>query len=94
LVDIGIIVDVSGSFGDDLANFKNEATTIVSLIQATYPNALLGLATFQDYPVQWGDIDDVPHALTRNLGSKDSFIAAVNSITAVGGGDEPESQLV
>jgi Uncharacterized protein conserved in bacteria (DUF2272) len=49
LVDIGIIVDVSGSFGDDQANFRNEATTIVSLIHATYPNALFGLATFQRY---------------------------------------------
>jgi hypothetical protein len=95
LVDVGIIVDVSGSFSDDLARFRNESTNIVNLIQAQYPQALFGLATFQDYPLQsWGNVGDKPHVLVQNLGPKASFVAAVNNITAKGGGDGPESQLV
>jgi hypothetical protein len=95
LVDVGIIVDVSGSFADDLARFRNESTNIVNLIQAQYPKALFGLATFQDYPLSsWGNLGDKPHVLVQDLGPKTSFVAAVNNITASGGGDIPESQLV
>jgi hypothetical protein len=95
LVDVGIIVDVTGSFADDLARFRNESTNIVNLIQAQYPQALFGLATFQDYPLStWGNIGDKPHVLVQNLGSKTSFVSAVNNITATGGGDIPEGQLV
>lgn len=96
LVDVGFVVDVSGSFGDDVAAFKAQATAIVSDISLLYPNAHFGLATFQDFPLQgWGDSDDVPHARITDLVPGDaSFLNAVNSLSTSGGGDGPESQLV
>lgn len=94
-VDIGVVVDVSGSFEDDLTNFRDEVGAIVSLVTAVYPNALFGLATFQDYPLLgFGDLTDTPHALVRDIGSRENFIEGVNAIRAEGGGDTPESQLV
>jgi Uncharacterized protein conserved in bacteria (DUF2272) len=95
LVDIGVVVDVSGSFDDDLANFRDEVGAIVSLVTAVYPQTRFGLATFQDYPLNdWGDSTDIPHSLIKDIGPSGAFIAGVNAISAAGGGDTPEGQLV
>jgi hypothetical protein len=95
LVDIGFVVDVTGSFSDDIAAFKLEAAAIVSDVTASFPNALFGLATFQDYPLKgWGSPTSVPHARVSDLVPGDAaFLAAVNSLSVSGGGDFSESQL-
>jgi len=96
LVDVGFVVDASGSFGDDISTFQVEAANIIAAVTAAYPNAHFGLATFQDYPLgDWGDSGDVPHNLIRDIGPPDAaFTAALNGVELGSGGDEPESQLV
>jgi hypothetical protein len=50
-LDLVFLVDVTGSFGDDIANFKAVSANVVNQIQVSNPNARFGLATFQDYPI-------------------------------------------
>eukprot|EP00549_Striatella_unipunctata_P019739 CAMPEP_0118715738 /NCGR_PEP_ID=MMETSP0800-20121206/27068_1 /TAXON_ID=210618 ORGANISM="Striatella unipunctata, Strain CCMP2910" /NCGR_SAMPLE_ID=MMETSP0800 /ASSEMBLY_ACC=CAM_ASM_000638 /LENGTH=350 /DNA_ID=CAMNT_0006621993 /DNA_START=20 /DNA_END=1072 /DNA_ORIENTATION=+ len=95
VLDVGFIVDVSGSFNDDIASFKTQAAEMTASLTAAYPQVQFGLATFQDFPLgDWGSPSDVPHRLVRDLGpADDEFMTAVNSLSATGGADIPESQL-
>jgi hypothetical protein len=50
-LDLAFLVDVTGSFWDDIVRFKDVSANVVNKIQLSNPNARFGLATFQDYPI-------------------------------------------
>ncbi len=98
-VDIMFVVDVSGSYGDDIATFKKESLNIIKSIKSRLPKDTAlktGLSSFSDYPSISGDSEDYAYKLDENLtydsnGSK--FKNAMNNLKLLYGGDEPESQL-
>ena len=93
-VDFIFLVDLSGSFSDDLPNFVNSASAIFDAVRAIDPNAQFAISSFIDLPVHpYGNAGDYIYrpelALTSDL---DTFRAALSELTTQGGGDTPEAQ--
>lgn len=93
-LDVVFLVDVTGSMGDEITNFKWGITTIESSIRAAYPNSAFAVATFADFPIlPYGDAGtgDVPYRLWQPLTTNLVAVqAAMTSLFAGGGGDVPE----
>ncbi len=49
-IDVAFLVDLSGSYWDDLPKFKKEAPDVVLRVRAKSPDSRFGLASFIDYP--------------------------------------------
>lgn len=96
-VDILFLVDVSGSYGNDINQFKAQAVELVNAFQGAGRNVQVGLATFSDFPISpYGSVysGDYAYQLEQPLTEDPSaVIGAINGITLHGGSDGPESQL-
>ncbi len=95
-LDLCLIVDLSGSYGDDLPNIKALASALFDGVTAGIPDSRFGLASFVDYPFgPWGSsaTGDYAYRLEQDLTpSKATWVAAVNSLSTRFGADFPESQ--
>jgi hypothetical protein len=96
-VDLFFLVDLSGSFTDDLPIFKAQAPGIIDSIKAANPNVRFGLARFEDYPIDpFGSAADGDVAyerlidLTFNTEAVKTLIAGLSTRN---GADEPQCQL-
>ena len=78
---LGMVIDDTGSMGGEIAAVKSGVASIVAAVQGTNdePDQYL-LQTFNDPTV----------GTTATFSSADSFLAAVNAVSAGGGGDCPE----
>ena len=96
-VDIFLLVDLSGSFFDDLPNFKAQAPSIIATLQASNPNTRFGLGSFEDYPIPtFGDAGSGDVAYRRNIDltfDAAAVVAIINGLVTRSGADLPESQL-
>src|SRR6185369_6602774 len=87
-VDGVFVVDVTGSYTDDIATFKAQATEIIAGITALGNNVQIGLVSFGDFS------DGNPYMLNQQLTYLTDFIApALAPLSASGGGDLPEADL-
>lgn len=95
--DVMFNVDLSGSYGPDLATFRNRATDIVDALTANISDVRFGISSFVDAPCSsfgaagsgdYGHRLDLP--LTYNLGEIQSTLDGLNIYF---GRDGPESQL-
>jgi len=50
-LDLAFLVDLSGSFGDDLPQFRADAPGVIARVRAKAPDSRFGLASFADYPI-------------------------------------------
>jgi hypothetical protein len=98
-VDLFIVVDLSGSFADDLAAFQAEAPLAIAKITAGL-DARIGLASLQDYPIPpFGRSDLGDHAYTRLVDLTADTTLVLNTIAALptpipgAGGDDAQCQL-
>lgn len=95
-LDLVLVVDLSGSYWDDLPNIKSKGPNIFTGIRASVADSQFGLATFVDFPFNvWGDPywGDYAYRLDQNLTTDQStWLAAVNAMNTRNGYDEPESQ--
>lgn len=94
-VDIMFLVDVSGSYGSSIAQFKRQAVDLVNAFRTSGNDVHTGIASFADTPVHpWGSTGDYAFRLDQPLtDDSESTISAINSLTLKGGNDTPESQL-
>ena len=100
-VDLFLIVDLSGSFADDLAAFKTSASDIVNSLTASNPDTKFGLARFEDYPIlPYGDPGAGDSAYTRLLDLSFDTATMLSTISGLAispvgfpGFDSPQSQL-
>lgn len=96
VLDVCLVVDLSGSYGDDLPNIKALAPGIWDEIVAGGVDLRFGLGTFVDFPWHnWGDpgFGDYAYRLDQQLTSdKATWVAAVNAMATRSGFDGPESQ--
>jgi Ca2+-binding RTX toxin-like protein len=96
VTDFVFLVDLSGSFSDDLANFVASARSIANSVRAESPDAQFAVASFVDRPVDpFGAPGD--YLYSADLPLTDSiadFEAALASLSVLNGGDTPESQYV
>ncbi len=94
-LDFCLVVDVSGSYGDDISNIKNKAPEIFEEIKKSIPDSRFCLATFSDYPIgSFGGGFDYAYRLNGDLTPvREYWLSEINDIRILGGGDGPESQL-
>lgn len=97
VLDVCLVVDLSGSYWDDLPNITALAPGIWDDIVAGGVSDLrFGLGTFVDFPFwEWGDpgSGDYAYRLDQQLTSdKATWLAALGAMTTRYGGDGPESQ--
>ena len=96
-IDLFIIVDLSGSFMDDLPVFQAQATGIITKIATANPNVRFGLARFEDYPIPpFGNAGAGDHAYQRLVDltfDKDLVLSTIAGLSVRDGSDLPQSQL-
>lgn len=94
-IDVYLIVDLSGSFADDLPAFKNQAPSLINAFLSTFPNVRIGLGSFRDYPIgSFGDPGDWAYRRMVDLTSNVTLVLnTISNLQADGGDDDPESQL-
>lgn len=101
-LDIMFLVDVSGSYRDDIATFKSKSVEIINSIKSALPKDMMlrvGLSSFSDYPKSpYGSSSygDYPYRLDMPL-TYDSngslFKNALSKLHILYGSDWPEAQL-
>ncbi|MXV85065.1 MAG: VWA domain-containing protein [Gemmatimonadetes bacterium] len=96
-IDVGFVIDQSGSYEDDIATLQTLAQDIVqSLRSRTDIDVQFGVAGFADFPKgDYGDEGDVPYRLYQDItGDSDALIAAIDKLNKplMNGDDYPESQ--
>jgi len=95
-VEICLLEDETGSFGDDIGNLQNPATiqAIYDDITAGTSSAAFAVSGFRDYPVStFGEPGDWVYRSYSTMST--AFLDwenGVNSLTAGGGLDAPEAQ--
>lgn len=96
-VDVYMLVDLTGSFYDDLPIFKAQAPEIIADLQASNPNTRFGLGKFEDYPIfPFGDASYGDKAYERLVDltfDTDLVLDTINGLFTRNGLDWPESQL-
>lgn len=94
-LDVFLLNDLSGSFGDDLPNVRAAVPSLITGLAGISSNVRLGLGTFVDKPITpFGSLGDYVYRTDLALTSNASELqTAVNGMSIRSGGDEPESQL-
>lgn len=95
-VDVCLLEDETGSFGDDINNLRNPGTiaAIFNGVRASSPDSQFAVAGFRDYPINpVGAPGDWVYRLYSAM-SPDftAWSNGVNALTAGGGNDAPEAQ--
>ena len=96
-VDVGFVIDQSGSYEDDIQTLQNRATEIVNtLLSRANVDVHFGVAGFADFPqAPYGRPNDVPYRLYQSItDDTDALIAAIDNLNKplMSGNDFPESQ--
>jgi hypothetical protein len=95
-LDVYLIVDLSGSYYDDLPNIKSLAPGIFDTVKAEVDDVKFGLGTFVDFPfAPWGYAAAGDYAYRRDQDLTPNgadWLAAVNAMATRSGYDGPESQ--
>jgi serine protease AprX len=98
-IDVYLLVDLTGSFYDDLPVFKAQAATVISTLTASNSNIRFGLGKFEDYPIYPFGVaaygDEAYERLADLTFDTNLVLNAINGLsTQYGKGwDTPESQL-
>jgi hypothetical protein len=96
VVDVCLLEDETGSFGDDIAHLQGGTTAsdIYDSIVAASPSAWFAVAGFRDYPQlpHGGPGDWVYRTLSAMNASKAAWLTGIGLLTASGGADGPEAQ--
>jgi hypothetical protein len=92
VVDAAVVMDTTGSMGDEIAYLTAEFESIAAAITAKFPNAdqHWALVVYRDTP----DYDPGDAYVVKSFdftGSASTFAATVGAQSANGGGDYPES---
>lgn len=99
-VDVGFIVDTTGSMGGSITALRNSlSTTIIPALQARIPNLGIGVAGHDDVPVSpYGATTDLPFYVSSPPNGYVTTVTAqsqtaANALITHNGLDLPESQV-
>lgn len=94
-VDVGLVLDLTGSMAGELSSLKVGFSSIAATLQASYPDLRVGVAEFEDWPCGlYGSAayGDLPFRLVQRCTSNMSQAqTAVNGLAIRFGGDGPEA---
>jgi len=97
-VDVFMLVDLTGSFTDDLPAFKAQAPDLIATLKSSYPDIRFGLGKFEDYPISpFGSASYGDKAYERLIdltSDADAVLSIIAGLYTRYGVDGPESQLV
>jgi len=97
VVDVVFLVDLSGSYGSSLDNFKSKAKDIAQAFSTLGSDVRVGLTSFVDFPIYpFGDeyTGDYAFSLDSNLTYNiEEFNSKLQSLALYDGKDTPESQI-
>lgn len=86
--DIVLVVDETGSMGSAIGSVKADLGSIITSVKGAQPDAQFAVVSYKDF----GDPD--PFEVNTDLtADQPTAQAAVDGLTAAGGGDFPEAQL-
>ena len=88
-IDLVFCIDTTGSMDDDIQQVKDQAAMIINTLAAQTSDFRIGLVGFRDFGSDPPDdpiFQDYPFTSDVN-----AIIANINSLTADGGGDDPEA---
>ncbi|MDB5214076.1 MAG: hypothetical protein JWO86_2003 [Myxococcaceae bacterium] len=89
--DVAFVMDTTGSMAQSIGALQSALSgTLLAQLQAAIPNVGLAVVDYKDFGQSdpWGVL--VRQTITTNLAQAKT---AVNAMTAIGGGDEPEAQV-
>jgi lysophospholipase L1-like esterase/Mg-chelatase subunit ChlD len=93
LVDVALVIDATGSMGDDIASVRDNTHALVGDLAASGADWRVTVVTYKDVPPE-GDPGDYAARLEVPFSNDVAKIqAAVDAIVADGGGDTPETVL-
>lgn len=83
--DLFFVVDMTGSFYDDLPVFKSEAPKIIETLRNEGTDLKVGLGSFEDYPITpFGSADYGDQAYRRNIDLTADATSVLNVINGLG----------
>ncbi len=86
-VDIEFVVDTTGSMAGGIARAQADAIAIVTGVQAVIPGAQFAVVQFKD------STDAIEYRVEQSMTASASAVsAALNTLSATGGADNPEAQ--
>ena len=97
-LDLYLLQDETGSFQDDLPILQSLAPQIFTDVSALSEDSRFGVGGFRDFPFDpWGrrypGNEDFAYRLLQDMTSdSETFVGAINQLTADWGSDDPESQ--
>lgn len=93
-LDFLLLVDLSGSYGDDLVNIKALDDGIFDGIKAEVADSQFAVASFIDFPTSpWGILGDYPYFLDGDFTTdKATWTGVIDGLSLGNGNDFPESQ--
>jgi hypothetical protein len=89
-----LIVDLTGSYADDLPHIKGLAPGIFDGVRGIASDSQFGLASFVDFPFNpWGVPGEWGYRLEQQITpDRAQWLTAVNAMVSLYGQDEPEAQ--
>jgi hypothetical protein len=100
LLDLTLMLDLSGSFYDDLNTTQHIAPDLFNYITSCpdIDSAQFGIASFVDVPLDpWGDLSygDYAYRLDQDLTDDNTtWLTTLNALTTYNGGDGPQNQYI
>ena len=100
LLDLTLLLDLSGSYDDDLVTIKGMASDLFDHITSCpdVDSATFGVASFVDVPLApWGSLaaGDYAYKLDQDLtDDKTTWLNSINGLTTYYGGDGPQNQYI
>ncbi len=96
-LDIMFLIDVSGSYDDDITSLKTQADNILENLSGRGINVAFGVSAFSDFPIDgFGDEssgDEAFYLLQSVTTDVDAAKEGINGLSTYFGYDSPESQL-
>lgn len=96
-IDVMFLIDVSGSYTDDIASLKEQADNILENLSGRGINVAFGVSAFSDFPIDgYGheyDGDEAFYLLQSVTTDIDAAKTGINNLTIYSGNDYQESQL-
>ncbi len=91
-IDVVFVVDTTGSMGDEIAEVRADLSSLVSQLAATTDSYRVAVVSYRDFPQRTGNSIDYPFRVDQTF-TEDlaSIQAAINSLSARGGADFPET---
>lgn len=91
-VDLVLVVDTTGSMGDDIAAVKAFASSLVDQLEAGTSSYRVALVSYRDFPARTGDTRDYPSRVLLPFSNDSAEIqAAIAALSLGNGGDYAET---